>query len=113
MHNHNYNDDFTQLERGLERGSSSVVGFMIGAAIGAGIALLLAPDSGTNTRRRLGQTARRWGTSMKDGVEHARGRMGELKDDVRSAVQSGREAFVRERDARIGTTGNTTTQPIP
>lgn len=107
--NHGYNEDFKELERS----SSSVLGFMIGAAIGAGIALLLAPDSGTNTRRRLGQTAKRWGSSMRDGMESARGRMGDLKDDVRTAVQSGREAFARERDSRVGTTGNTTTQPIP
>jgi gas vesicle protein len=99
--------------RELDRGASSVIGFMVGAAIGAGIALLLAPDSGRETRRRLGQTARRWSTSMKDGVETARGRVDDLKSDVRTAVASGREAFNRERDARAGTTGNPTTQPIP
>jgi hypothetical protein len=109
MHNRNPNEDF----RELERSSSSVVGFMIGAAIGAGIALLLAPESGRDTRRRLGQTARSWSSSMKDGVEQARGRVGALKDDVRTAVNSGREAFARERESRVGTTGNTTTQPIP
>lgn len=99
--------------RELERGSSSVVGFMLGAVIGAGIALLLAPEAGRDTRRRLGQTARRWGTSVKDGVEHARGRVGELKEDVRTAVSTGRDTFSREREARHGTTGNPTTQPIP
>jgi len=99
--------------REFERGTSSVIGFMVGAAVGAGIALLLAPDSGRETRRRLGQSARRWSDSMKDGVETARGRMDDLKSDVRTAVVSGRDAFNRERDARAGTTGNTTTQPIP
>lgn len=97
----------------VERGTSGVVGFMLGAAIGAGIALLLAPESGRDTRRRLGQTARRWSAGMKDGVEHARHTMGELKDDVRTAVNTGRETFSREREARHGTTGNPTTQPIP
>jgi gas vesicle protein len=109
MHNQSRNEDY----RELERSSSSVMGFMIGAAIGAGIALLLAPASGPETRRRLGQSAKRWSSGMRDGMEQARGRVGELKDDVRTAVQSGREAFARERDSRIGTTGNTTTQPIP
>src|SRR5262245_43572999 len=99
--------------REIERGSSSVIGFMIGAAIGAGIALLLAPESGRETRRRLGQTARRWGTSVRDGVEQYRGRMGELKDDVRTAMAQGRDAFHRERESRVRTTGHTTTQPIP
>ncbi len=99
--------------RELERGTTSVIGFMVGAAIGAGIALLLAPDSGRETRRRLGQTARRWSNNMKDGVETARGRVDELRSDVRTAVASGREAFNRERDSRVGTTSHTTTQPIP
>jgi gas vesicle protein len=99
--------------RDLERGTSSVVGFMIGAAIGAGIALLLAPDSGRETRRRLKDNARRWSSSMRDGVEEARNRVGEIKEDVRTAVNTGRETFTREREARHGTTGNPTTQPIP
>ena len=109
MQNNNHNQDY----RELERSSSSVAGFIIGAAIGAGIALLLAPDSGSETRKRLSQTARRWGTNMRDGMETARGRVGELKEDVRTAVQTGRDTFARERESRIGTTGNTTTQPIP
>jgi len=108
-----YNQQNGEMSEQLERGSSSVIGFMIGAAVGAGIALLLAPDSGRETRRRLGQGARRFGTSVKDGVDQYRGRMGELKDDVRTAMNQGREAFNRERDSRSGTTGNTTTQPIP
>jgi len=34
-------------------GSSAAVGFLIGATLGAGIALLLAPRSGRQSRRRL------------------------------------------------------------
>ena len=97
----------------IERGTSSVVGFMLGAVIGAGIALLLAPDSGRETRKRLKDNARRWSSSMKDGIDTARTRMGEVKEDVRTAVNTGRETFSREREARHGTTGNPTTQPIP
>ena len=108
-----YNNHNEGMRDPIERGTSSVVGFTLGAVIGAGIALLLAPENGRDTRRRLSQTARRWGTSMKDGVEQARGRVGELKDDVRTAVSTGRETFNREREARHGTTGNPTTQPIP
>ena len=35
------------------------MGFLCGALIGAGVALLMAPASGAETRRRLGETARR------------------------------------------------------
>src|SRR6266850_2550755 len=42
------------------RGTSSVVtGFVVGAVIGAGLALLLAPATGTDTRRKLGDVARK------------------------------------------------------
>jgi len=84
----------------LSRNSNAVMGFVLGAAVGAGIALLLAPCSGTETRRKLGDKARQLSTSMRDGLEQTKNRLGELKDDVNTAVTTGRDAFVRERDAR-------------
>jgi len=99
-------------EHGPEPGrSGAMVGFVVGAALGAGLALMLAPASGHETRRRLGQTARRWGSSVRDGVDQARerlkdvrsdvqGRIGGLKEDVSTAIASGRNAYARERDAR-------------
>ncbi len=100
------------------RGTGAMMGFLLGAAVGAGVALLMAPASGPETRRRLGQTARRWGAGMRDGIGQARehfgelksevhGRIGELRHDVNTAVAAGREAFTRERDGRA----NPTTQP--
>jgi len=40
------------------RGGSALTGFVMGAIVGAGIALLMAPATGTDTRRRLRQTRR-------------------------------------------------------
>lgn len=106
------NNEFTQ---DYGRGTGAVVGFLLGAAVGAGVALLLAPASGPETRRRLGQTAKRWSASVRDGMGHASQRFGELKSDVHdrigelrqdvnTAVSAGREAFTRERDARSNVT---------
>jgi len=78
-------------DQDLERGMSSMTTFILGAALGAGIALLLAPDSGSETRRRVGKTMKRFGNQMND-------RLGDVKDNVRSAVDSGREAFRRTSD---------------
>lgn len=78
-------------DQDLERGMSSMTSFIMGAAVGAGLALLLAPDRGSETRRRLGQTAQRWSSKVKDGMD-------DVKDNVKSAVDTGRDAFRRERD---------------
>lgn len=100
------------------RGGSAMMGFVAGALVGAGLALLFAPASGVETRKKLGQAAGR----MREGVgEHlghakeqlgqakervteqigsAKERFGELKSDVNAAIDSGREAFRNERDAR-------------
>lgn len=93
-------------------GASGLMGFIVGAAVGASIALLLAPAPGNETRRRLGQTAKRWGASARDGMQHAKERIGELrhnvndrigdlKEDVNTAVGAGREAYSRERENRF------------
>ena len=91
----------------LSRNSNVMVGFVLGAAVGAGIALLLAPCSGTETRRKLGDKARQLSTTMRDGIEQTKGRLGELKEDVNTAVTTGREAFARERSTRYDTPSTT------
>jgi gas vesicle protein len=39
-------------------GSNVLIGFVIGAALGAAVALLLAPASGAETRRKMADKAR-------------------------------------------------------
>jgi len=88
------------------RGTSSVVtGFVVGAVIGAGLALLLAPATGTDTRRKLGDVARKvrdgatdkFGT-VRDGLEH-------LKSDAKSAIDGGREAYRQSRQTSSSNIG--------
>jgi len=88
------------------RGTSSVVtGFVVGAVIGAGLALLLAPATGTDTRRKLGDVARKvrdgatdkFG-SVKDGLDH-------LKSDAKSAIDGGREAYRQSRQTSSSNIG--------
>lgn len=58
----------------LEPDRGSGVGlFLLGAALGAGVALLLAPASGEETRRRLARQAR----ELRDSAEEA---IDDLKD---------------------------------
>ena len=60
-----------------------IVAFVLGAITGAAVALLVAPASGEEMRRRISERAR------------------EGKDSVSSAVDRGREAY---RQARSGST---------
>jgi gas vesicle protein len=91
----------------LVRGSNATMAFVLGTVIGAGVALLFAPATGTETRRRIRETSRRLSSNVKDGIkegiDQTRGRIGELKQDARAAMSAGRDAFNREREARTTT----------
>jgi gas vesicle protein len=65
-------------------GASGMSGFMLGAIVGAGVALLFAPAAGTDTRRKLGETAKRLGSAARDKVQ-------EVGSAARDKVQEGRE----------------------
>ena len=55
MSRHEYDDEPYVV---IEQSQGSFGSFLVGIAIGAGVALLLAPDSGIETRRRLRRSAR-------------------------------------------------------
>ena len=88
------NDDMNA--RGTSNTGMVLMGFALGAAVGAGVALLLAPESGSKTRERLASTARRWSKDAGDTVLAARDTMTELGHDAKSAVKAGQEAFTRD-----------------
>ncbi len=93
-----------------ERGSSTgvLLAFLSGAALGAVAALLLAPQSGRESRQQLRGYARR----AEDNLRDFAGRAGEAFEEVvdqgkefvetkrsvlREAFDAGREAIKRER----------------
>jgi len=59
------------MQNGTLNGNNNMalVGLFAGAVLGAGIALLLAPTAGPETRRKLGQTVKRWGSDLKEVVK--------------------------------------------
>ena len=74
-------------------GSSVAMGFVLGALIGAGVALLTAPRSGKETRRRLADAGTRWGNAARSSLDEAGEIAHDLKRDAQSAMQAGQEAF--------------------
>ena len=74
-----------------------LVGFVLGAITGAAVALLFAPASGEETRRKLAEKAKegrdRAEAMARDGREFVRSQ----RDNIVSAVERGREAFEQAR----------------
>jgi gas vesicle protein len=83
--------------------SVGTVAFLAGALIGAGIALLLAPQSGAETRNMLRDYA---GRTRDELMERGR----DAKATFDSAIERGKEAFetVRERGKEAYETGRET-----
>lgn len=78
-------------------GGFSIMTFLAGAAVGAGIALLIAPATGEDTRRRLIDGAKKVKQNMGDTVGSAKDEISRRTDDVRSAVNAGKDAYTRSR----------------
>jgi gas vesicle protein len=81
-----------------ERGAGGVlVAFVLGAIAGAAVALLVAPASGEETRRKLGEKAR----EGRDKANEAARKGGEFlrnqRDGLTSAFERGKEAFEQAR----------------
>ena len=74
--------------------------FMVGALVGAGIALLLAPANGRDTRKRVGSAAQKLGTNAKNVVGKTRHFVEGIKQDATSAMKSGRDEFQRSQRSR-------------
>ena len=79
---------------------ATMLGFALGAVVGAGLALLLAPDSGKNTRQRLASTARRLSRSAEHTFDRARETVADLGADARSAIKAGQDSFAHDRASR-------------
>jgi len=104
----------------MSRNSDTALAFLLGAVTGGIVALLLAPDKGENTRRKLREGAvdiygrgRDWTGEkthgarnkaadaagwVKDKVGHATDRARDQVESVKSAVAEGKEAYRREME---------------
>jgi gas vesicle protein len=71
----------------VERQEAGVGSFILGLALGAGVALLLAPQSGEETRQSIARRARRAQEAAQDLVEDMSGVVAEKFHDVRGRVE--------------------------
>jgi len=79
--------------------TDTLLAFLLGAAVGAGVALLLAPQSGEETRKKLGDQARRVGEDLDHRLQGVKNEVKAHGGDLQKAVVAGKEAFDRARHA--------------
>jgi gas vesicle protein len=74
--------------------------FIVGLALGAGVALLLAPQSGEETRRAVARRARRAQEAAQDFVEDVSGTVADKFNQVRASVEERIDATFEAVDAK-------------
>lgn len=93
-------------------------GIVAAAAAGTVIGMLIAPEEGTNTRRRIKRSANDWATDMLDKLEQGKTKVRdaasrlntqsqELRDRAYDTVESGLDS-AKESVQKSRTTGTTT-----
>lgn len=84
---------------------NSTLAFLLGAAAGGITALLLAPDSGAQTRKRLARGAERMyakgGILANEKNDNARDRTESISQTVRGAVSEARHTYRDQIDKRL------------
>ncbi|MGH7650404.1 MAG: YtxH domain-containing protein [Gemmatimonadaceae bacterium] len=104
MHEYDwYDEDPYYAERPyvvVERHGPGVGSFIIGLALGAGAALLLAPQSGEETRRQIARRARRAQEAAQDFVEDVSETVAHKFNDVRASVEERIDATFEAVDAK-------------
>lgn len=83
-----------------QNGSSAgnvLMAFTIGAIAGAAVALLYAPASGEETRRKIAQRARESREKAEAVARDSREFINRQRETLATAVEKGREAFQQAR----------------
>ena len=82
-----------------------VMAFVLGTITGAAIALLMAPATGEETRRRLADKAREGRERANEAARQGRELVNRGKETLNSAIDRGREAYEQARSGAGATTG--------
>ena len=78
-----------------------LVAFALGAIAGAAIALLYAPSTGEETRRKLAEKAREGREKAEAYARQGREFIDRQRENVTAAVERGRESFEQARREQL------------
>lgn len=93
------------MSRDEAGGGSLVAAFLIGAVTGAAVALLLAPATGEEMRRMIGDRAREGREKANEAARQGREFVNRQRETIVTAVDRGREAYHRAKDGARETGG--------
>ena len=74
-----------------------ITAFVLGALTGAAVALLVAPQSGDETRRLISDKAREGADRAAEAARQGRELLNRQKENISSAIERGREAYEQAR----------------
>jgi gas vesicle protein len=77
-----------------------ILAFVLGAVTGAAVALLMAPASGEETRRRLADRAREGADRAREVAGQGKELWSRQRETFANAVERGREAYQQARGAQ-------------
>ena len=75
---------------------SLLFSFLLGSLVGAGIALLLAPQAGRETREKIKEYAERAKEKAAESVQKIKSVLEEKTSVLSAAVEAGKEAYKKE-----------------
>lgn len=93
-------------------GGAVLFSFLLGGLVGAGVALLTAPESGENVRKRIRDLTDETWAKTGGYIDKAKERIGssiekgkdiyeEKKSAISSAIEAGKEAYEKEKEKHI------------
>ena len=86
-----------------DNGAGTVVlAFVLGAVTGAAVALLMAPASGEEVRRKISEKAREGADRARQFADQGREVWTRQRENIASAIERGREAYQQARGAQPG-----------
>lgn len=88
---------------------SLLLSFLLGGVVGAGLALLVAPQSGEETRRKIKELADDIKDKTNEYINEAKEKVGSVADEgkgyydekkslIKAAIDAGKDAYEKEKE---------------
>jgi gas vesicle protein len=85
------------MNSGHDNSGSILIAFVLGAIAGAATALLLAPQSGEETRRLISEKARESKDKASEAARRGKEFVDRQREHLSSAIEQGKDAYHRAR----------------